>query len=71
MNDIHLSQERQERKKPMEEVFVYESEKAIVRVHGKPNLKLIEEAARDFYKAILKDDAKKGKVTKERETNQW
>ena len=55
----------------MEEVFVYESEKAIVRVHGKPNLKLIEEAARDFYKAILKDDAKKGKVTKERETHRW
>lgn len=46
----------------MEEVFVYESEKAIVRVHGKPNLQLIEEAAKDFYKAILKDDAKKGKV---------
>lgn len=55
----------------MEEVFVYESEKAIVRVHGKPNLKLIEEAARDFYKAILKDDAKKSKVTKERETHRW
>lgn len=62
---------KKERKNAMEEVFVYESEKAIVRVHGKPNLKLIEEAARDFYKAILKNDAKKSKVTKERETNRW
>lgn len=44
----------------MEEVFVYETEKAIVRIHpGKrtpeERQKALEEAARQFYKAIIKE----------------
>lgn len=43
----------------MEEVFVYETEKAIVRFHyGKRTKeevqKAVEEAAKDFFKAIVK-----------------
>ena len=44
----------------MEEVFVYQTEKAIVRIHpgkrtAEEQRKALEEAARQFYRAIQKE----------------
>lgn len=49
----------------MEGVFIYETEKALVRIHpGKrteaEQRKALEESAKQFYKSIQKDLMKKG-----------